>query len=106
MADATIPPGTRRHPRFTLDVPVRLVTDPRGERTAYPARILDASIWGARLATNATLPPDQTVEVIPGGNPTHGVLCRVVWAAEVGPEHEKQMGINFYGAHGVDLWMQ
>ncbi len=106
MADPKSLPGTRRHPRAPMDVLVRLIPDPQGARTAYPARMLDASEWGARLATDTRLENNQIIELIPGPTFTSGVLCRVVWVAQIGPERERQTGVNFLGAQSSSLWTQ
>ncbi len=106
MADPTNPLGGRQSPRTSMDIPVWLVVETEGERPAYSARILNASEWGARVATHAKLVSNQTIELFPKRLATFGVPGRVVWKAEIGPARENEAGVNFFEQSSVDFWTE
>jgi PilZ domain-containing protein len=77
--DSAAPTNSRRSERVTVSIPVRLLVYDGSHATAYDARLTDLSLHGAGIYTNATLTPNQIIELVPSEGPRYAVKGRVVW---------------------------
>ena len=50
-----------------------------GHATSFEGRLADLSAHGARVVTDAELPLNQIIELIPSHGPRYAVHGRVVW---------------------------
>lgn len=56
---------------------------------------IDLSEHGARVETETTLAPGQTLTLFQPDDPEHSFRCMVVWAGNVGSDGQDQMGLEF-----------
>jgi hypothetical protein len=88
-------PNTRRYQRVHTRMPVRLMVDLHGRRTAYGAHTLDISPHGVRVRTSASLKPGQTLQVITIEVRPSQLWSRVVWVSRSKTEQEIDAGLEF-----------
>lgn len=94
-------------PRRSERKPVRraivLMVEPDDPETFLEGTTVDMSEHGARVETEATLTPGQTLSLIQPDDPAHSYRCMVVWAGDVSSDGHDQIGLEFLSPSSTGL---
>lgn len=85
----------RRSERRVVRKAIVLVVETDGPETLHEGTTLDISDFGARVESEATLKPGQTLTLLQPEDPAAAFRCLVVWSGNVGSDGQGQMGLEF-----------
>lgn len=85
----------RRSDRKAVRKAIVLVVESDGIETLYEGTTVDLSNLGARVETERTLAPGQTITLLQPDDPATAYRCMVVWSGDVGSDGQGQMGLEF-----------
>ena len=93
-------PDDRRYPRRPFEGRLMVLFDFAGRGAAREASTVDLSPKGARIRTDLELVRGQSVDLL-AKNSVNTVPSQVVWVGNTGPDHVREIGLQFL--HGALL---
>ena len=90
----------RRDPRMRVEKQLMVLFDFAGRGAAREASTVNLSPTGARIRTDIELTPGQSVDLL-ARNSVNTVPSQVVWVGNTGPDHVREIGLQFL--HGALL---